>query len=138
MACGAEAQGTSTSDDPGLGPLPEGGESLPFSRASPSPPHSGLAELKASRQCPNKWPLFLAEGEGRQALGSRPVCPALTLPPPFAVGLNSWKPGLDTGLFEGLCLLSGDCPVSLASDFWALSLSEGTDRISFSEHVGHG
>lgn len=78
---------------------------LPFLRVFPSPLHSPLAELKASRQCPNKWPLFLGEGEGKQALGSRPACPALTLPPPLAVGLNSWKPGLGTGLFEGWYLL---------------------------------
>lgn len=107
------------SSDAGLGLCPrEGGrESLPFSRAS-SPLHSPLTELKASRQYPNKWPLFLEEGEGKLALGSRPASPALTLPPPFALGLNSWKPGLGTGLFEaGTSCPTADSSVCLASDF---------------------
>lgn len=56
----------------GLCPREGGRESLPFSRAS-SPLHSPLTELKASRQYPNKWPLFLEEGEGKPWAPGPPV-----------------------------------------------------------------
>lgn len=107
-AAGSRARSTGASNDPGLGPLPEGGESPPFSRTSPSRLHSPLAELKASRQCPNKWPLFLGEGEGKQALGSRPAWPALTCLPlllwVLTLGSLDWVLG---------CLKAGtSCPTT--------------------------
>lgn len=75
------------------------------------------------------------EGGGEAGPGLQAGLASTDLPPPFALGLNSWKPGLGTRLFEGGYFLSYNRPVCLASGFWALSFSEGTDRMSSEPYV---
>lgn len=76
---------------------------------SPGPlpflPHSPLAELKASRHCPNKWPLFPGEGEGSSPGLQARLSGALTLAPRPSL----WVLTLGS-LCWALCCLRDDTP----------------------------